>query len=358
MLAKVTSCALVGQEAVPIIVEVNAANGLPAITLVGLPDAAVKEARERVWAAVKNSGLRFPGGRLTINLAPADLRKEGPSYDLPIALGVIAASGQIPTEILENALALGELSLDGSLRHVRGVLPATYLAQSMGLERIFVPAIDAAEASLIPEIEIIPVDHLISLVEHLLGVDTIPPYSRADAPAFNAPPEHSIDFSDVKGQEHVKRALEVAAAGSHNVLMSGPPGSGKTLLARAMVSILPEMTLDESLEVTRIYSVADMLSPDIPLIRQRPFRAPHHTISNAGLVGGGTWPHPGEISLAHRGILFLDELPEFGYKLEMLRQPLEDRHVTVSRASGSMTFPANFMMIGAANPCPYGYSQS
>jgi len=321
-----------------------------------LPDAAVKESRERVWAALRNSGLTFPGGRVTINLAPADLRKEGPAYDLPIALGVLAASGQIPADVLEGALALGELSLDGSVRHVCGILPAAHMAQSLGLERMFVPSVNAAEAALVPEIEVIPVEHLIPLVEHLLEVDVIPAFDRSSQLAPQDVPTTSLaDFADVKGQEHVKRALEVAAAGAHNASLVGPPGSGKTLLSRAMVEILPRMTLDEMLEVTRIYSVANLLTDGTPLIHQRPFRAPHHTISHAGLVGGGSWPRPGEISLAHRGVLFLDELPEFGYKLEVLRQPLEDRRVTISRASGAMTFPANFMLVAAANPCPCGY---
>jgi magnesium chelatase family protein len=356
VLARVKSCALIGLDAIPIEVEVDVARGTSSITIVGLPDAAVKEARERVWAAIRNSGLSFPySKRLTINLAPADLRKEGPSYDLPIALGLLAASGQIEPAMLEGVLALGELSLDGAVRHVRGVLSAAHLARSQKLERVFVPAVNAAEAALIPDIEIIPVEHLIALIEHLLGVEPIPPYDRDSAPLPDVTPPDFIDFADIRGQEHIKRALEIAAAGGHNVSMVGAPGAGKTLLARAMVGVLPSMTLDESLEVTRIYSVADMLADHTPLVQYRPFRAPHYTISHAGLVGGGSVPRPGEISMAHRGVLFLDELPEFGNKLEALRQPLEDRTVTVSRAAGAMTFPANFMLIAAANPCPCGY---
>ncbi len=355
MLAKINSCALNGLEGILVEVEVDTAKGLPAITVVGLPNTAVKESKDRVWAAIRNSGLRFPSGRVTINLAPANLRKEGPAYDLPVALATLAASGQIPPDVLDDSLFIGELSLDGSVRHVRGVLPAAYLTQKMGLSRIFVPSVNAAEASLIPDIDVIPVDHLISLIEHLLGLDVIPAFDRERLEWPSSPPGYLTNFSDVKGQEHVKRALEVAAAGGHNVSLTGPPGSGKTLLARAVPGILPQMTLDEALEVTRIYSVADRLPSDMALIRHRPFRAPHHTISHAGLVGGGTWPKPGEISLAHRGVLFLDELPEFGRSLEMLRQPLEDRIVTVSRASGSLTFPANFVLIAASNPCPCGY---
>jgi len=356
MLAKVTSCALIGLDGAIVEVEVDTSRGLPSLTIVGLPDTAVQESRERVRLAIKNSGLIYPNKRLTVNLAPADLRKEGPAYDLPIAVGILLASEQIWPNRVENAMFVGELSLDGGVRHTNGILPMAAMAKEHGFRTIFVPAVDAPEAALIQGLEVIPVTDLSSLVAHLQGLCSIEPYRYdLDLEAGESPP-YAVDFSHIKGQEHVKRALEVAAAGGHNVLMTGPPGAGKTLLARSMPSILPQMTAEECLEVTKIYSVAGLLPPETPLIRHRPFRAPHHTISHAGLVGGGRWPRPGEISLAHRGVLFLDELPEFGMRtLEVLRQPLEDKIVTISRAQGTLSFPANFMLIAAMNPCPCGY---
>ena len=356
MLARVMTCAVIGLEGTLVEVEVDAAQGMPSLSLVGLPDTAVQESRDRVRSAIRNSGCRFPGSRVTINLAPADLRKEGPAYDLPIAVGLLIASEQVIGDV-SDSLFVGELSLDGSVRHVSGILPIASLARKHGIARLYVPQEDALEASLIDGIEIIPVDSLLSLVNHLNNMIPIPPYQqKISDDGGDELPTYAVDMAEIKGQEHVKRALEVAAAGGHNVLMVGPPGAGKTLMARSLPSILPKMTPDEALDVTRIYSVADLLPKDTPLIRHRPFRAPHHTISHAGLVGGGRWPRPGEISLAHRGVLFLDELPEFGTRnLESLRQPLEDKIVTISRAQGTLTFPANFMLVAAMNPCPCGY---
>lgn len=355
MLAHVYSCAVIGLEGVVIDIEVDYGQGLPHMAIVGLPDEAVKESRERVFSAVKNSDMAYPRQPLTVNLAPASVRKEGPFYDLPIAIGVLITAEQITPQSIEGALIIGELSLDGSVRHVRGILTVAAQARQQGYKRLFVPACDAAEAALIPDIEVYPVNTLRELVNHFSGETLI----TQATPIAYAPSDEILvdtDFSEIKGQEHIKRALEVAAAGGHNLLMSGPPGAGKTLLARAITSILPRLSLEEALEVTGIYSICDMLPAGTPLIQNRPFRAPHHTISHAGLVGGGNIPHPGEISLAHRGVLFLDELPEFGQRsLEVLRQPIEDKIVTISRANGAFTFPANFMLIGAMNPCPCGY---
>jgi magnesium chelatase family protein len=337
-------------------VQVDVANGAPLFLVVGLPDAAVSESRERVRAAIKNSGLSFPMKRITVNLAPADLRKEGPAYDLPIALALLIAGDQV-TANLDDAMVIGELSLDGSVRHTNGVLSMALLAQAQGIKTLFVPAADAAEAALVPHLTVIPIESLFALYAHLQGLQPIAPYqSKLDYDAGDVAP-YPVDYSEIRGQEHVKRALEVAASGQHNLLMTGPPGSGKTLLARSLPSILPRLALTEALEISRIYSVRNLLPENSPLMRHRPFRAPHHTISFAGLIGGGRVPHPGEVSLSHRGVLFLDELPEFDARsLEGLRQPLEDKVVNVTRVSGSLTFPANFQFIGAMNPCPCGYA--
>ena len=356
MLAKVKTAAVVGLDAQEVEVEADISSGLPSMTVVGLPDTAVQEARERVRSAIRNSGCQFPMRRITVNLAPADLKKAGPAYDLPIAVAVLLSSEQIVTDASEM-LFLGELSLDGGLRHTQGIISMVELAKERGLPTVFVPADDANEASLIEGVDIYPVSSLSQLLRHLRGEEVIPRHVAGDvAGEVGKAPWPTTDLSLIKGQEHVKRALEVAAAGGHNVIMSGPPGSGKTLLARSLPSTLPRMGIEEALEVTKIYSVSGLLPQDTPLIRQRPFRAPHYTISHAGLVGGGRWPTPGEISLSHRGVLFLDELPEFGHAdLEVLRQPIEDKVVTISRAQGSVTFPANFMLVGAMNPCPCGY---
>jgi magnesium chelatase family protein len=355
MPAKVFSCAIIGLEGSIVEVEADISPGLPKFTIVGLPDTAVQEARERVRSAIRNSGFTFPMKHITVNLAPADLQKSGPAYDLPIAVGMLLASEQLFADVSRTIL-LGELSLDGSLRHTNGILPMVSVAHERGFSVIVVPEADAREASLIDGVSIIPVSSLAQLALHLRGEKTIPEYIPEKTFEPVQPIFPMTDLSLIKGQEHVKRALEVAAAGGHNIIMTGPPGSGKTLLSRSLPSILPTLTNEEAIEVTKIYSVCGLLPADTPLMRQRPFRSPHYTISSAGMVGGGHFPKPGEISLSHRGVLFLDELPEFGQSLlETLRQPLEDKVVTISRAQGSLSFPANFLLVGAMNPCPCGY---
>lgn len=357
MLSKINSCAVIGLDCERVEVEIDISPGLPAIIVVGLPDTAVQESKERVKSAINNSGTNFPATRVTINLAPADIKKEGPAYDLPIAIGVLVATRQLEVDTdLEDSLFVGELALNGKLRHTNGVLPITLFAKSKNYRRIFVPKVNEFEAGLVEGIEIIPIESLEQLIAFLEGKIEIEPAKTPGIGKSDKKPNHSVDMAFVKGQEHVKRALEIAASGGHNVLMSGPPGTGKTLLARAVSTILPEMTKEEALEVTKIYSIAGLLPSDKPLITTRPFRTPHHSASAPALVGGGTFPRPGEISLAHRGILFLDELPEFPRTiLENLRQPLEDGIVTISRAQGTLTFPAQFTLIASMNPCPCGY---
>ncbi len=352
MLARIWSCALSGLDGEIVQVEVDIHNGLPATTIVGLPDAAVRESKDRLYAALRNAGFSYPMSRITVNLAPADLRKAGPSYDLPMALGILLASEQLVAD-LSDAVVVGEMALDGALRPTQGVLPIVQAARSRGFRRVLVPADNAAEAALVMGSAVTGAGHIVDLVRHLEGRRPLPPPVVPDLVAEAAA---AVDLGVVRGQEQARRALEIAAAGGHNLLMSGPPGSGKTLLARCLPGILPPMDLDEALEVTAIYSVAGLLPPETPLIRHRPFRSPHHTISAAGLIGGGPWPGPGEVSKAHQGVLFLDELPEFDTRiLEVLRQPLEDRRVTIARAAGSATFPASFTLVAARNPCPCGY---
>jgi len=356
MLSKVNTCGLLGIDGYMVSVETDISKGLPAFEIVGLGDAAVKEAKERIRAAIRNSGFEFPSRRITINLAPADLKKEGTSYDLPMAAGILAASGIFPCDALSNCVLLGELSLDGTLRPVYGVLPKTITAREKGFDTIFTPYENAKEAAVVKGIKVIPVPGLSDLVKHFRGENILLPLESSWSSHSGEEHKNEPDFADVKGQGHVKRALEVAAAGGHNLLMIGSPGSGKTMLARRMPLILPDLSFEEALEITKIYSVAGLLPPDSALVTKRPFRAPHHTISPVSLVGGGRIPKPGEVSLAHLGVLFLDELPEFGKNaLEVLRQPLEDGFVHISRINGSFTYPCNTTLIAAANPCRCGF---